>query len=109
MAGIPAHVAGGFPPAVLTRKTSSRSPVVPSFVRSFSQATAPKPVSSCPTGAPGRRGDRGVLRTRGKAQVHRRCVEVEGGRGGVAEVVVAADGKVGRRERSLVGGGEVEL
>ena len=49
---MPAHVPGGFPPAVLTRYTSSKSPVAPSLVNSLSQGTAPKPVLSCPTGAP---------------------------------------------------------
>lgn len=52
VAGIPAQVAGGLPPAVLTLYTSSKLPVAPSLVTSFSQATEPWPWPPCPTGAP---------------------------------------------------------
>ena len=52
VAGIPAQVAGGFPPAVLTLYISSKLPVAPTLVTNLSQATAPNPTSPCPTEAP---------------------------------------------------------
>jgi hypothetical protein len=52
VAGMPAHVAGALPPAVLMRYTSSRPPVAPRRVTSFNQGTAPAPTPPWPTLAP---------------------------------------------------------